>query len=862
MRKILLLLMFLPLGLFAQERELLNFSLKARIAQSEPSELIPVYLHGDVERIEPYLREIGAKLKGKVGSTLSVAIPAAAFQDLSAKPFIQHVEYEESPPEMLSDVVLINNNVLPIHQGAGSLPEAYQGQDVVMGFIDSGIELEHPDFQHEDGSTRIIALWDQTQAENDPQRIPEPYGYGQEYTAEDIDAGISNHGDQPQFFGHGSTVTGVAVGNANASGDFLGVAPKADIIVVSSDFTKANWKSTVAEAAEYIFERAAAIGKPAVVNASLGTYLGSHDGLDAPALYIDSLLDAMPGRVMVCAAGNSNAWDPYHLGYTIPENDTAFTWFEFNSNALENGAVFLEAWGDVADWQNMQFTIGADLSVPNLAFRGYAAWRNPAANVDIVITDTLWYQGMQLGVVQTWVGQRGDQYQLQAVLTQPFSSQYRWRFATTGGGRIDVWSRAQFGLSNMLSQNLPGPGSYAPMLKYRMPDKKSTMVDSWACSEKVITVANYMNQTEFLNYSGEMTTYDGEAGQLSPNSSSGPTRDQRQKPDVASTGDVVLSAGRLSDINFMISNGSPNLAFSGWHYVNGGTSMASPVVAGAAALYLERCSQADYSDFKDALIATAIADEFTGALPGDRFGHGKLDAYSLLLTSVEPISLQVPEPICEGQALTLSVSGSYTDVQWSDGQQGNSIAVNMPDTYQVQASDMRQCLQKSPEVWVDFLEAPDVPLLTFDEVQNLLIASGVADTWQWYLDDVAIQGANEPTLQVMDEGAYTAEAIAANGCSSFSEPFLIGIASLDEESEPGDFSLFPNPASGSLFVQSTVSAQGYSIYDLSGKTVMRQSLPMAAGERHSISLPSLAPGVYLFSLEGSSQNWQRKLLVK
>lgn len=859
MRGFFILLLTLPFLAQAQNRELLHFGLKADLAAADHGATLPVYLRGQVDGIIAFVREEGGQVKGTFKGVVSAHLPVSAFAKLGQADAVQFVEYHPWGGEALSDVVLLNNNVTAVHDGLAPLPESYRGKDVILGIIDTGIELDHPDFQHEDGSTRVIALWDQVQAEIDPQRVPQPFGYGQEYTAEDLDAGISNHDDQSQFFGHGSTVTGVAAGNANATGDFLGVAPEADLVVVSSNFSAPNWTMTVAEAVEWIFARADAIGKPAVINASLGSYLGSHDGLDAAALHIDSLLEAAPGRAMVCAAGNSNAWEPYHLSYDVPDADTAFTWFAFNPNALENGAVFFEVWADAAQFDNTSFTIGADVVSPTYAFRGYAGWRNAAQNLNQVMTDTIFFDGAIIGRVQSWMGQRGDQYVLQVAVTEPFSSQFRWRFATTGGGRFSCWSRAAFGMSDMVSSNLPSTAAYPAMASYRMPDKLTTMVDSWACSDKVLTVANYVNQTSFENYSGGTTTYDNvTAGDLSPNSSSGPTRDLRQKPDVASTGDVTLSAGRLGTLTSLISNNPGNVAFSGMHYVNGGTSMASPVVAAAAALLFERCPNATYAEVHDLITGHTMADEFTGELPGLRFGHGKLDVFSTLLATVSPVGITAPTPLCPGEPTMLSADPGFFDYEWNTGETDMGITVSDAGPYSVQARDALGCLQESGPFLVDFLDAPAVPVIIADG--DVLEAMGTADAWQWYLDEVAIAGATNASFEPMIDGFYAVEAIGENGCGTFSEPFAYGVVGTEDQ-DGGEVLLFPNPASDWVRLRVPGGFDTVRIFDVQGRLLKSIRTVGAPGVATEISTSGIPAGLYILTYESEGQTHKLKVAL-
>jgi subtilisin family serine protease len=80
----------------------------------------------------------------------------------------------------------------------------------------------------------------------------------------------------------------------------------------------------------------------------------------------------------------------------------------------------------------------------------------------------------------------------------------------------------------------------------------------------------------------------------------------------------------------LIASNPDRVAEGGMHYRNGGTSMASPVVAGVAALYFDRDPEATFEDVKTAIIENALADEFTGVLPNFRWGHGKLNGFATL----------------------------------------------------------------------------------------------------------------------------------------------------------------------------------------------------------------------------------------
>src|SRR5262249_43252981 len=111
---------------------------------------------------------------------------------------------------------------------------------------------------------------------------------------------------------------------------------------------------------------AALLGEPVVINISLGTYLGSHDGQDLQAQAIGNLVADSVGRSVVCAAGNSGI-ARLHFGYNVPA-DTAFTWLNTSFGAPYCDG-YVGIFGDTADMHNIEFSVGVDDNI-NFTYRG------------------------------------------------------------------------------------------------------------------------------------------------------------------------------------------------------------------------------------------------------------------------------------------------------------------------------------------------------------------------------------------------------------------------------------------------------------------------------------------------------------
>ncbi|MCU9807939.1 S8 family serine peptidase [Paraclostridium sp. AKS46] len=105
------------------------------------------------------------------------------------------------------------------------------GSGNAIAIIDSGIDYMHPDFINKDGSSKIIAIWDQ---DNDAGNTPENLNFGSEFTRKDINEYIKMNSYEltKDTEGTGTIAAGIACGNGNLNSQYKGVAPKSELLIV------------------------------------------------------------------------------------------------------------------------------------------------------------------------------------------------------------------------------------------------------------------------------------------------------------------------------------------------------------------------------------------------------------------------------------------------------------------------------------------------------------------------------------------------------------------------------------------------------------------------------------------------------
>ena len=272
-----------------------------------------------------------------------VDLPPEEAPRLREHPQVEYIE----PSEDLSSLLLSGLDSACITPVKRDESLGLTGAGILLGFIDSGIDLTHPEFLTEDGRTRVVRLWDMTI----PGAPPPGFHKGSVYTAGEIDQGAVPSRDTA---GHGTAAAAIAAGRS-------GVAPEAAIAAVKLGSGGAT-STDVMRGLKFLLDQAAQMGMPCVVNLSYGTNRGSHQGHSLFETYMDAM--AQQGRtVIVCASGNEGDSGHHFHGRLSTGGilDVEFT------VSTPREAVFLSLWKSFADTARFEMILPSGASTGPLS---------------------------------------------------------------------------------------------------------------------------------------------------------------------------------------------------------------------------------------------------------------------------------------------------------------------------------------------------------------------------------------------------------------------------------------------------------------------------------------------------------------
>ena len=284
-----------------------------------------------VELIVKYHGDLPAAIAGLDGSTEllspNYAIVTLPLKNVDALFQLPEIEYVELPKN-LSYYLRVERRNVCVTAVQESSEWDLDGSGVLIGIIDSGIDYRHPDFRDEDGSTRILQLWDQT-IEGTP---PPGFREGTVYSAQQINAALKS--DTPydivpsrDLAGHGTAVAGIAAGNGRASnGTEKGMAPKASLVVVklgNSGLENMTRTTEIMRGVKFVSDLAESLQMPCAINLSYGTNNGSHTGRSLFELYLDSIAERWKTALVVATGNEGDTGHHYSTRLTEGRDSTA-----------------------------------------------------------------------------------------------------------------------------------------------------------------------------------------------------------------------------------------------------------------------------------------------------------------------------------------------------------------------------------------------------------------------------------------------------------------------------------------------------------------------------------------------------------
>jgi uncharacterized protein (TIGR03382 family) len=533
------------------------------------------------------------------------------------------------------------------------------GKGVVIGVIDTGIDWCHKDFLDANGKSRILALWDQTISPQNGEVSPDvgedgdpKNDYGVLYTKQQLDAALPTCDRKTirtaDTNGHGSHVAGIAA----ASGPLPGMAPGADLVIVKYTFFSKDQPTAI----DFLMREAKKRNQPIVINMSLGSLSGPKDGTSSSERNLTGVIG--PGRNIVVSAGNYGS-RPYHARGTVDPAKPMEVKLRYTKSSSYRGGTF-----GFYSHHDDRYTL--TLTAPD--GKTYKA---------------AWGQRQQIKLADKTVYLYAGTSRLERVMYSLVSISYQnptpatedWvltieRTTAKGDGKWQGYvmssrSNARFQSHFVRNKN----GSYAGTL------------GSPAVSPGSLTVASYSMRYAYDATKNPVRFYVSYRtfGNLAPTSSRGPTGDGRPGVTIGAPGQYILSTNSSQR---PIDNST--LADKQYRAISG-TSMSAPMVAGVAALFLQK----DPTLFVRPLVQTAarVPDCCSPADP-NQWGAGMLQtlgALELLAKTPAPtIALTTKGNVTEGQVplvVTLEASSPrpLVEFHWDlNGDGRTDVITNQP----------------------------------------------------------------------------------------------------------------------------------------------------------------------------------------
>lgn len=487
-------------------------------------ELIVKY-SGSLSRLE----EEGIRVTELLNEYAVLIVPESGIGRLAEIP---EIEYIEKPKRLFFSAE--QGRTASCVTGVQNARYDLYGDGVLVAVLDSGVDYAHPDFRNEDGTTRILALWDQTI----PGRPPAGYRIGTEYTKEQIDEALAQSDPvrrrelvpSTDASGHGTRVLGIAAGNGRAGGiRYRGVAPRSSILVVKLGVPRTDSfprTTELMQALDYCIRKAMEYSLPVAVNISFGNTYGAHDGTSLLETYITDMANIW--KSVICIGTGNEGYAAGHASDSLQEGEKKRIQLAVGEY---EGALNLQIWKSYLD------DISVSLESPGGRRAGFIQNMPGAQRFTLEQTEILLYYGEPSPYSQS------QEIYLEFLPQTEYVDSGIWTLTLEAreirDGRFHLW--------------LPSAAVLNANTRFLEPEPYITLTIP-STARRTVAVGAYDSRSRtYADFSGR-----------------GDTRDGRERPILAAPGvDVVTTVP------------------GGGYAAATGTSFATPFVTGAAALLMQ-----------------------------------------------------------------------------------------------------------------------------------------------------------------------------------------------------------------------------------------------------------------------------------
>lgn len=540
----------------------------------------------------------------------------------------------------LMDQARTKTGVNTVHRPLGQLPQAYKGAGVVTGLVDAGVVVNHPNFMNSDGSSRVKQAYTIT-------------GQNGNVTAYDTEEKLGQFTTDLSTMSHGTHVAGIMAGSYKNLADtinYYGVASESDIVMVG--LGNDAYDSNILLGIEKIIEYAEANNQPAVINLSMGSGNGPHDGTELFCQYLDKLAE----RAVICVAAGNEADMGIAITKTCTDTDKNINTFimplaenghtgaleiwsstnqtfkltqvlyDLNTNAIVYELPVENTNGEISYIASGQFTEEGDITSPifeNAFANGYVGFGSGIDTYNNRYTVMMQY------------------YLLFNSISNPGGKNLVYGIKVEGnpGQRIDVYCTTQY--STLSSYNVAG---------WIDGGGDGSITDA-SCTKNVISIGSFTSRDYVpvrikgagYNFKDYVTLDD-----ISAFSSYGTLVDGRELPHLTAPGCVVVSSmspyymtlalqqgvyqyGEFMLVGKTMYNGKPYY----YDYMMG-TSMAAPFASGTVALMLQANPNLTFEEVRTILMETTDKDSYvTNSSNPVQWGAGKINVLNAVKKAIE-----------------------------------------------------------------------------------------------------------------------------------------------------------------------------------------------------------------------------------